>query len=206
MRKIGLITAVALFALAAVTAQAQSTRAEAVFAGGCFWCMEKPFDQMEGVLSTTSGYSGGHTKNPTYEEVTRGGTGHAEVVQVIYDPRRVSYEELLYVYWRNVDPFDSGGQFCDRGASYRPAIFYADDEQRSAARRSRREMENRLGRGISVEITEFDAFYAAEDYHQNYYARNPIRYTFYRSACGRDARLREVWGDEAGGESKRVDP
>ena len=183
---------------------AQSNRSEAVFAGGCFWCMEKPFDQMEGVISTTSGYAGGHTVNPTYEEVTHGDTGHAEVVRVVYDPKRVSYEDLLYVYWRNVDPFDDGGQFCDRGASYRPEIFYNSPQQANAARRSKAALGRSFSRTIEVDITELDRFYSAEDYHQNYYARNPIRYNFYRSACGRDARLREIWADEAGGESKRT--
>ncbi len=166
--------------------------------------MEKPFDQMEGVISTTSGYAGGHTVNPTYEEVTHGNTGHAEVVRVVYDPNRVSYDDLLYVYWRNVDPFDDGGQFCDRGASYRPEIFYTGPRQANAARRSKAALGRGFSRTIEVDITELDRFYPAEDYHQNYYARNPIRYNFYRSACGRDARLREIWADEAGGESKRT--
>jgi peptide-methionine (S)-S-oxide reductase len=191
-----------LLLAAAATAGAQEREATAVFAGGCFWCMEKPFDDLEGVLTTRSGYAGGSVANPTYEEVTRGGTGHAEVVQIVYDPTRVSYEELLYVFWRNVDPFDGGGQFCDRGDSYRTAIFYETPEEARTARRTAGEVRQRFGRRVATEIRELKAFYVAEDYHQNYYARNPIRYTFYRSACGRDARLREIWGDEAGGHTK----
>lgn len=197
------ILLIALVVLIGVSvAQADEHRGTAVFAGGCFWCMEKPFDEMEGVMSTTAGFAGGSVENPTYEEVTRGGTGHLEVVQVAYDPSRVSYEELLYVFWRNVDPFDSGGQFCDRGDSYRTAIFYNSPEQARMARRSAGDVRNRFGREVATEFRELQHFYPAEDYHQNYYARNPIRYTFYRSACGRDARLREIWGAEAGGHEK----
>ena len=191
--------ALVILVFIAAAAQAQEPEAKAVFAGGCFWCMEKPFDQMEGVISTTSGYAGGEVENPTYEQVTRGDTGHAEVVEVVYDPSKVGYEDLLFVFWRNVDPFDGGGQFCDRGDSYRTGIFYRTREEARLARRSAREVRERFGRPVATEIAELEHFYAAEDYHQNYYARNPIRYTFYRSACGRDARLREIWGDEAGG-------
>jgi peptide-methionine (S)-S-oxide reductase len=169
--------------------------ARATFAGGCFWCMEPPFDKLEGVISTTSGYAGGHVVNPTYKEVSAGGTGHAEVVQVVYDPERVSYRELLEVFWRNVDPLDSGGQFCDRGDQYRTAIFYHDEEQRRLAEASKRELEQsgRFNRPIVTQIVPLSAFYAAEDYHQDYYIRNPLRYRYYRTACGRDARLRELW-------------
>lgn len=170
-----------------------------VFAGGCFWCMEKPFEVLEGVESVTSGYAGGHVENPTYEQVSAGGTGHAEVVQVLYDPSKVSFEELLYVYWRNVDPLDGRGQFCDRGSSYRPAIFFRTDEQRKLAERSRRTVEQILGDSVEVQIEPLEAFYPAEGYHQDYYKKNKIRYWYYRKRCGRDARLEEVWGDEAGG-------
>jgi peptide-methionine (S)-S-oxide reductase len=161
--------------------------------------MEKPFDELEGVISTVSGYAGGHLGNPTYQDVTAGGSGHAEVVQVTYDPDTVSYATLLEVFWRNVDPFDGGGQFCDRGSSYRTGIFYHSAEQARLARRSKREMSRRFSRGIVTEIEELETFYPAEDYHQNYYKRNPVRYRFYRTSCGRDRRLEAVWGDEAGG-------
>ncbi len=174
-----------------------------VFAGGCFWCMEKPFEALDGVPSVTSGYAGGHVENPTYKQVSAGGTGHAEVVRVVYDPRKVSFEELLYVFWRNVDPLDGRGQFCDRGASYRPAIFYRTDEQRELAERSRTKVEEILGESVEVQIEPLAAFYPAEDYHQNYYKENKIRYWYYRNRCGRDARLEDVWGDEAGGADPR---
>jgi peptide-methionine (S)-S-oxide reductase len=169
--------------------------ARATFAGGCFWCMEPPFDKLDGVISTTSGYAGGHVVNPTYKEVSAGGTGHAEVVQVLYDPERVSYQELLEVFWHNVDPLDPGGQFCDRGAEYRTAIFFHDQEQRRLAEASKRELEQsgRFQRPIVTQIMPLPAFYAAEDYHQDYYIKNPLRYRYYRTACGRDARLRELW-------------
>jgi peptide-methionine (S)-S-oxide reductase len=174
--------------------------ASAVFAGGCFWCMEKPFDHLDGVVSTTSGYAGGHVVNPTYDQVSAGGTGHSEVVRVVYDPNVVSYEELLYVYWRNVDPFDSTGQFCDHGPQYRPIIFYQTTEERSLANLSAERVAQELGNATRVEIRRLNAFYPAEDYHQDYYIRNPVRYTYYRARCGRDRRLDAVWGEEARGE------
>jgi peptide-methionine (S)-S-oxide reductase len=174
--------------------------AVAIFAGGCFWCMEAPFDAVDGVLSTTSGYTGGHVKNPTYEQVSSGTTGHMESVRVVYDPEKVGYEHLLQVFWHNVDPLDAGGQFCDRGSQYRSAIFVSDATQRRLAEASLRELEasGRFDRPIATEIREAGPFYPAEAYHQDYYQRNPIRYRFYRSRCGRDARLKELWGDEAG--------
>jgi peptide-methionine (S)-S-oxide reductase len=175
----------------------------AVFAGGCFWCMEKPFEVLDGVSSVTSGYAGGDVENPTYEQVSAGGTGHAEVVRVLYDPREVSFEELLWVYWRNVDPLDGRGQFCDRGSSYRPAIFVRTDEQRKLAERSRTTVELILGDTVDVQIEPLETFYPAEAYHQDYYKENKIRYWYYRKRCGRDARLEEVWGDEAGGADPR---
>jgi len=173
--------------------------AVATFAGGCFWCMEPPYDKLDGVKSTVSGFMGGHVKDPGYEQVVRGGTGHAEVVQVTYDPAVVSYETLLAVYWRNVDPFDGAGQFCDRGPSYRPEVFWHSPAQRDAATASKAELEERFGRPIAAEVTEAGEFYPAEDYHQDYYEKNPVRYKFYRWNCGRDDRLQEVWGEEAGG-------
>lgn len=197
-RRLAVIAIGTLLTLA-VPVVAQDSVARATFAGGCFWCMEKPFDELDGVLSTTSGFSGGHVVNPSYDQVSHGNTGHIEVVQVEYDPRRVSYEELLYVYWRNVDPFDAGGQFCDRGHTYTTAIFVRNREERRVAEASRREVARRFGRSIATDIREFEAFYPAEAYHQDYYLRNPVRYRFYRGSCGRDARLDEIWGDEARG-------
>lgn len=177
-------------------AHAPASRAVAVFAGGCFWCMEPPFDAQDGVLATTSGYTGGSVEAPSYEQVSAGGTGHFEAVEVVYDPARVSYARLLEVFWRNVDPTDGGGQFCDRGAQYRSAIFVRDDEQRAAAEASRRELEasGRLTAPIATEILPAARFWPAEEYHQDFYRRNPLRYRYYRHGCGRDRRLAEVWG------------
>lgn len=172
----------------------------ATFAGGCFWCMEPPFDRIEGVAATISGYAGGDEPNPTYEDVSSGRTGHAEVVQVIYDSTQVGYEELLATYWRNVDPLDDGGQFCDRGAQYRPAIFVHDARQRRLAEASKADIAERFDDPIVVPIEPLDAFYPAEAYHQNFYEKNPLRYKTYRAGCGRDARLEELWGETASGE------
>ncbi len=168
----------------------------ATFAGGCFWCMEPPFDKLEGVVSTTSGYIGGHQKDPTYPQVSAGGTGHTEAVQIVYDPVRVSYSELLKVFWRNIDPTVADRQFCDVGSQYRTGIFYHDEEQRRAAEASRRELlENRPFAGpVLTEVTAAGTFYPAEAYHQDYYLKNPLRYKFYRFSCGRDARLEQLWG------------
>jgi peptide-methionine (S)-S-oxide reductase len=192
-RIVGIV--IALVALTAGGAAAQNE--VAVVAGGCFWCVEEAFDKHEGVLSTTSGFSGGEVANPSYRQVVAGGTGHLEVVRIEYDPARISFDEVLHVYWRNVDPFDAGGQFCDRGDTYATAIFYVTEEQRRAAEASKRELEQRFDNSIATDIRAFTEFYPAEEYHQNYYNKNPIRYRFYRTACGRYARLDEVWGDEA---------
>ncbi len=167
--------------------------AVATFAGGCFWCMEGPFDELAGVVSTTSGYTGGHAIDPTYEEVSAGGTGHAESVQVAYDPQKISYRELLTAYWRNTDPTTPNAQFCDHGSQYRPAIFYHDEEQREDAEASKKEVERMLGAPIVTEITQATTFYPAEEYHQNFYQKNPILYKVYRFSCGRDARLTALW-------------
>ncbi|TQV68277.1 peptide-methionine (S)-S-oxide reductase MsrA [Exilibacterium tricleocarpae] len=176
-------------------AVAQETR-QAIFAGGCFWCMEPPFDKLPGVISTTSGYIGGHVANPTYKQVTRGRTGHTEAVKVVYDPQVVSYETLLQVFWRNIDPVDKRGQFCDKGSQYRPGIFYRDEQQRAAAQSSKDALvaSGRFTQELATEITEAGVFYIAEEYHQDYYQKNPLRYKFYRSRCGRDQRLAELWG------------
>ena len=171
----------------------------AMFAGGCFWCMEPPYDKLPGVRSTTSGYIGGRVPNPTYEQVSAGGTGHAEVVRVIYEPSRVSYARLLDTFWRNVDPLTPNRQFCDGGSQYRSAIFAMDPAQRRAADSSKAALQRsgRFDRPIVTEVNDAATFYAAEEYHQDYYEKNPIRYKYYRTSCGRDARLREVWGDDA---------
>ena len=173
--------------------------AVATFAGGCFWCMEPPFDKLEGVISTTSGYAGGQKANPSYEEVSSGGTGHAEAVQVVYDPARIAYEQLLEVYWHNVDPVAVNRQFCDAGTQYRSAIFYHDDTQKQLAEASKKALEEsgRFDRPIATEIVKASAFFPAEEYHQDYYKKNPIRYKLYRTGCGRDKRLEEIWGKAA---------
>jgi peptide-methionine (S)-S-oxide reductase len=183
------------FSAAAAPARAvEPALAKATFAGGCFWCMEPPFDKLPGVTSTTSGYTGGRAKNPSYEEVSSGTTGHAESVQVAYDPAKVSYEKLLDVYWHNVDPLDGGGQFCDRGTQYRTAIFYQDEEQHRLAEQSKKAVEAKLGKRVVTQIVPASEFYPAEEYHQNYYQKNPVRYRFYRYNCGRDRRLKDLWG------------
>lgn len=168
----------------------------ATFAGGCFWCMEPPFDKLEGVVSTTAGYTGGQRSNPSYEEVSAGQTGHAESVQVRYDPEKISYQKLLDVYWHNVDPTTLNRQFCDSGNQYRTAIFYHNALQKRLAEESKTALEQTkpFKDPIVTEITPASEFYAAEDYHQDYYQKNPLRYRFYRYHCGRDQRLEELWG------------
>ncbi len=194
------------FFLASVQAQntAISTEAEAsleglsraTFAGGCFWCMEGPFDKLDGVVSTTSGYIGGQTDNPSYPQVSSGSTGHTEAVQIVYDPAQISYEELLDVFWINHDPTESDGQFCDKGSQYRPGVFYHDEDQKRAAEASKADVERTktFDEPVMTEITLAGTFYPAEDYHQDYYVRNPIRYKMYRYGCGRDRRLQQLWG------------
>lgn len=172
--------------------------AAATFAGGCFWCMEKPFDDLEGVVSTTSGYTGGTLEDPTYYQVSAGGTGHVEAVQVRYEPSQVSYDTLLDVFWKNVDPLDNAGQFCDRGSQYRSKIFVHNDEQRRLAEASKQDLEEKFtDTEIATEIEAAQTFYPAEEYHQDYYLKHPVRYNFYRTGCGRDKRLEEVWGSQA---------
>jgi peptide-methionine (S)-S-oxide reductase len=194
MKKIALLASL-LAILALAPAQAQ-TRAVAIFAGGCFWCMEPPFDKLDGVLATTSGYIGGSKADPTYEQVTSGRTGHYEALQVEYDPARVSYERLLEVFWRNIDPLDATGQFCDKGPQYRSAIFALDDSQRAAAEASKAALDKsgKLPGRIVTEILPAAKFYPAEAYHQDYYRKNPTAYTYYRWSCGRDKRLERLWG------------
>ena len=170
----------------------------ATFAGGCFWCMEGPFDKLTGVISTTSGYTGGHTKNPTYKQTSSGNTGHTEAVQIVYDPTQVSYEKLLDVFWHNIDPTTPDQQFCDRGSQYRSEIFYHGDQQKNLADASKYALNNNkpFKQPIVTQITKASTFYAAEDYHQNYYKKNPIRYQYYRYSCGRDKRLEALWGEQ----------
>lgn len=174
--------------------------ARAIFAGGCFWCMEHPFDVLPGVISTTSGYIGGHKADPSYQEVSAGGTGHAEAVEIVFDPQRVSYEQLLEVFWRNIDPTDAGGQFVDRGSQYRSGIFYLDEQQRQLAESSKAALAKTgpFKRPIVTEIVAATEFYPAEAYHQDYYQTNPLRYRFYRFNSGRDQFLDKVWGKDRG--------
>ncbi len=186
----GLLLGITLTA-AAVESKATAT---AIFAGGCFWCMVHPFDALPGVVSVTSGYTGGHKANPTYREVSSGSTGHVESVQVVYDPAQITYQKLLDVYWHNVDPLDSGGQFCDRGDTYKTAIFYQNEEQKRLAAQSKTAIEKQLKYSLATAIRPAGTFYVAEDYHQNYYKKNPLRYNYYRYTCGRDQRLEELWG------------
>ncbi|HSS76611.1 MAG TPA: peptide-methionine (S)-S-oxide reductase MsrA [Thermoanaerobaculia bacterium] len=168
--------------------------AKATFAAGCFWCVEAAFDKVPGVISTTSGYTGGSKKNPTYEQVSAGGTGHAESVEVAYDPTKVSYEKLLDAFWHNVDPLVKDRQFCDVGHQYRSAIFYRDENEKRLAEASKAEVQKRFKQAIQTEIVPAGPFYPAEEYHQDYYKKNPLRYKLYRSGCGRDRRLTELWG------------
>jgi peptide-methionine (S)-S-oxide reductase len=171
----------------------------ATFAGGCFWCVESDFDGVPGVVRTVSGYTGGNLENPTYRQVSSGTSGHREAVQIYYDPRRVGYSELLEVFWRTTDPTDEGGQFCDRGHSYTTAIFASTAEQRRLAEASKKEIESSgvLEQAVVTSIETAGPFYPAEDYHQNYYQKNPLRYKFYRFSCGRDKRVKDLWGEQA---------
>jgi len=169
---------------------------KATFAGGCFWCMEPPFDELPGVISTTSGYTGGRTKNPSYEQVSSGGTGHTEAVEVVYDPSKITYARLLEVFWKNIDPVTPNRQFCDIGTQYRSGIYYHNEEQKRLAEASKKALESsaRFQQPIVTEIAAASPFYRAEEYHQDYYKKNPIRFKFYKYRCGRDQRLEELWG------------
>ena len=172
--------------------------ATATFAGGCFWCMEPPFEKLDGVASVVSGYTGGEERNPTYGQVSAGATGHTESVEIKYDPAKVKYETLLSIFWHNVDPFAVDRQFCDTGAQYRTAIFTHGEEQEKLARASRDELQKRFDQKIVTEIEPAETFWPAENYHQDYHRKNPVRYKFYRTGCGRDKRLHEIWGNKAG--------
>ena len=193
------VTLLGLALLSGTAAPAQTT-AKAVFAGGCFWCVESDFDKIAGVINTTSGYTGGQTVKPTYEQVSSHTTGHAEAVEVVYDPTKVSYQRLVAYFWHTIDPTVKDQQFCDHGSPYRTAIFALDAEQLKIAQASRAALEKTkpFKAPIVTDIVQAGAFYPAEEYHQDYYKKNPLRYNYYRSSCGRDARLQQLWGDQAG--------
>jgi len=193
---VGVILLLGGRAYAATQTGGSAATAKATFAGGCFWCMEPPFDKLDGVFSTISGYAGGTKKNPTYEEVSAGKTGHAEVVQITYDPKKITYEKLLEVFWHNVDPLTPNRQFCDVGSQYRTAIFYHDETQKRLAEESKKALAKRFKEPIVTEIVAASEFYPAEDYHQDYYIKNPLRYKYYRYSCGRDQRLEALWGPD----------
>jgi peptide-methionine (S)-S-oxide reductase len=199
VKKINSLLAGVLFAMLVAGSVYAADLEKAIFAGGCFWCMEAPFDKLPGVISVTAGYTGGHKKSPTYKEVSSGGTGHAEAVQVVYDSSRISYSAFLAVFWRNVDPTVTDRQFCDVGHQYRAAIFYRGEEQRKSALQSKAALEKSrpFREAVVTEITPATEFYPAEEYHQHYYKKNPLRYSYYRSGCGRDNRLKELWGSGA---------
>lgn len=195
---LGLILVILTFALPCPTEAAALQKA--TFAGGCFWCMEAPFDKLDGVISVAAGYTGGHAKNPTYEQVSAGGTGHAEAVQIVYDPARITYSKLLDVFWHNIDPTAKDRQFCDSGNQYRSGIFYHGADQQRAALQSKAALDKNkpFREPVVTEIVAATEFYPAEEYHQHYYKKNPLRYKYYRSGCGRDKRLKELWGNVAG--------
>lgn len=190
MKRVLLLLALALPVTAA-------PREVATFAGGCFWCMEGPFDSLPGVISVTSGYTGGHVIHPTYEQVSAGGTGHRESVDIVFDPTKITYAKLLDVFWHNVDPTDNDGQFCDKGSQYRSAIFYHDETQKRLAEESKAALMKKFGR-VYTDVLPASIFWRAEDYHQHFYKKNPVRYHFYRFNCGRDQRLKALWGSAAG--------
>jgi peptide-methionine (S)-S-oxide reductase len=199
MKRIASLAAAFTLALAALAASAQGPTAKATFAGGCFWCVEADFDKVPGVLSTTSGYIGGKVANPTYEQVAAKLTGHAEAVEIVFDPSKVSYEKLVEHFWRTIDPTTKDAQFCDHGSPYRTAIFANDATQLKTAQASLEALKKNkpFKEPVVTEILSAGPFYKAEDYHQDYYKKNPVRYQYYRSACGRDARLKQLWGSQA---------
>jgi peptide-methionine (S)-S-oxide reductase len=190
------VFAIAMLVALAAHADDKKKTAIATFAGGCFWCMEPPYDDIKGVKRTTSGYTGGTTKNPTYEEVCSGKTGHAEAVEIEYDPAQVSYQQLLDAFWHNIDPTVTNRQFVDRGTQYRPEIFYHDEEQKRLAEASKKDVEKIFG-VVEVQITQAGPFYPAEEYHQDFYRTNPERYNAYKNGSGRERRLKELWGKDA---------
>jgi len=198
MTRSGLLAGALLVAtsLAPTSGNSQETKS-AIFAGGCFWCVESDFDKIDGVVETVSGYIGGTLENPGYREVSAGGTGHYEAVKITYDPAKVTYDALLTAFWHSVDPTDAGGQFCDRGESYLTAIFATDEAQLAAAEATKAEVAKDLKTDIATAVLKAPTFYPAEDYHQDYYTKNPVRYKYYRYSCGRNARIKDLWGDKA---------
>lgn len=197
------LTAVAILASCIGGALAQTKDDQlktAIFAAGCFWCVEEAFDKVDGVVETTSGYTGGIQPNPTYEQVSAGNTGHAEALRVKYDPARVTYAQLLDTFWHNVDPFDAGGQFCDRGSSYRGAIFVMSDEEERQAKESKEKVATQFAKTVATEIVRATPFYPAEGYHQDYHTKNPLKYSFYKWNCGRAQRLEQIWGKKQAAE------
>lgn len=192
-----LVLILSLLTFNGMAADIPSTARTAVFAGGCFWCMQPQYDNMPGVVKTSVGYSGGTVPNPTYEQVVSGKTGHKEVIQVTYDPAKVSFVQLVDTFWENIDPLDARGQFCDKGEQYAAAIFVADDAERSVAEASLKRVEAKLGQKVATQILPAMPFYPAEDYHQSFYLKNQLRYKMYSLGCGRDARLEDIWGKKA---------
>lgn len=190
------LTALSIILGAVMATVSHAEQQTATFAGGCFWCTESDFEKFDGVIAVSSGYIGGHLKNPTYKQVSSGKSGHTEGVQIIFDSQVISYATLLEHFWKSIDPIDGGGQFCDRGQQYRSEIFYHSEEQQQAAEQSRQALADSdlLGASIATKITAASVFYPAEDYHQDYYLKNPLRYKYYRWGCGRDKRLEELWG------------
>jgi len=193
---VGLVTCATLAGWPSSEVQSAATTAKAYFAGGCFWCMEEAFEKVDGVISVVSGYMGGTVANPTYEQVSDGHTGHAESVEVTYDPTKVTYRKLLDAFWRNVDPLTPNAQFCDHGNQYRSAIFYTTEEEKQLSEESKSKMEQskRLPAPIVTQLVQASTFYQAEDYHQDYYKKNPLRYKYYKYSCGRAQRLEALWG------------
>ena len=172
---------------------AMAEERKALFAGGCFWCMQPPFDKTEGIIKTSVGYTAGKKDSPTYKEVSAGVTGHTEAIEVTYDDSKVSYEELLDIFWKNIDPFDAAGQFCDKGSQYRSGIYYRSEEEKALAEKSKEAIEKKFSKKVATEIQAASTYFLGEDYHQDYYKKNPIRYKYYRFGCGRDKRLSEIW-------------
>lgn len=191
------LTLLLLLSFLSSSIHADNSQETAIFAGGCFWCMEPPFDKLNGVISTTSGYTAGHKDNPTYKEVSAGITGHTEAIQIIYDPDKITYTDLLKVFWKNIDPVAVNRQFCDSGTQYRSGIYYVNTAQEKAAKQSLLELKTTkiFEDPIATEVVAASTFYPAEDYHQDYYQKNPLRYKYYRYSCGRDQRLSELWGE-----------
>lgn len=192
------VLSILLLSLFITPVLAEKPHETAIFAGGCFWCMEPPFDKIDGVFSTISGYTSGHKKDPTYREVSSGGSGHTEAIEIVYNPEKVTYSQLLKVFWKNIDPVAVDRQFCDAGSQYRSGIYYKNKDQEVAARESLQKLKQSktFNKEIATEIVAASTFYPAEDYHQDYYKKNPLRYKYYRYSCGRDKRLTEIWGEK----------